>query len=83
MQLTKAITLYARECMQGSIFHNDSLQIIAHRGTIQKYHTVPAHGRVEYVLPTAKCYVLSLEVKIGTTKIYTKSQSFLYNYAIV
>ena len=35
-------------------FHNDSAQIIARRGTIQKYHTVPEHGMVGHVLPTAK-----------------------------
>ena len=53
--------------------HNDSVRTIAHRGTIQKYHTVPEHGRVGYVLPIAK--VMS-SVKIDTTKIYTKRLFF-------
>ena len=53
-------------------FHNDSAQTIARRGTIQMYHTLPEHDRVGYV----KSYVLSLEVKIDTTKIYTKSLFF-------
>ena len=35
-------------------FHTDSVQIIAPRGTVQKYNNVPEHGMVGHVLPTAK-----------------------------